>query len=122
MNSLLLSKPLMSIYLVPNIRKPRMKVNRVSYFSLPETYVFHKLLTQRQTDEKAQKGLREVEFCWSTSSNIRNESLPSKNFITMLTQKQQRRIAGRCKEPGLDVFLMECRRVRDSQINDIFAK
>ena len=71
---------------------------------LPEAYVFHKLLIQRQTEEKSQKDLRAVVNLLEYITQHPNRVVDLQKLYGKLSQKQQRRIADRCQETGLDVF------------------
>ena len=72
--------------------------------SLPEACVFHKLLIQRQTEEKSQKDLRAVENLLEYITLHPNRVVDLQKLYGKLSKKQQRRIADRCQETGLDVL------------------
>jgi hypothetical protein len=72
----------------------------------PEAYVFHKLLIQRQTEEKAQKDLRAVENLLEYFRKHSDKVADLQKIYTKLTKKQQGRIADRCRENGIDLANM----------------
>lgn len=71
---------------------------------LPEAYVFHKIMIQRQTEEKYQKDLRAVgnllEYIRQRTDCISG----LRKLYSRLTKKQQHRIADRCQETGIDII------------------
>ena len=73
---------------------------------LPEAYAFHKLLIQRQTYEKSRKDLQAVENLLEYIMQHPNRIADLKKMHGKLTKKQQRRIADRCQETGIDILNM----------------
>lgn len=70
----------------------------------PEAYIFHKLLIQRQTEEKAQKDLRAVENLLEYMRRHPSRSNGLHTLFDKLTKRQQRRIAERCEENRIEVW------------------
>ena len=90
----LLSENLMSI----NARGCEIQV------PLPEAYIFHKLLIQRQTEEKDQKDLRAVENLLEYIRLHAHHICGLQKLYGRLAQKQQRRIADRCQGNEIDLL------------------
>ena len=84
-----------------------MKVN-VQGFDIqvpsPEAYVFHKLLIQRQTDEKSKKDLRAIENLLEYIRQYPQRISDLQQMYGKLTHKQQRRITDRCQENGIELL------------------
>ena len=70
----------------------------------PEAYVLHKLLIQRQTDEKARKDLRAVENLLEYIRQHPKRVADLQNLYNKLSLKQHRKIADRCRASGVDLM------------------